>query len=285
MCALSCYNYSMAIIQYENDKLNIPDFDILHKGPVRFRKMIPYERRYIEELMDTDQIAIVGIRENEAGTIHYALCIELTEDDALVSDIAGNAVKLSEEGAAEHILWFSKLDYTDPDAPEEAVRIVNKAVSFVGTDDEPLHSNNVIFTYDYYEGAPAKETDFWCVTFIWDIFRMCGLSDKFYGGRKTDSCIDILRWGIKEHRIVDIEELRYGDIAIYSWDDSGYLAHADIIICERTDGTLLTISGCTSEFDDKFSGHVNLRNRSKDDLAAVIRPGYASCSYIQYKSS
>ena len=285
MSVVSCYNYIMDIIQYENDKLNIPDFDILHKTPVRFRKMVPYERRYIEELMDTDQIAIVGIRENEAGTIHYALCIELTCDDAMVSDPAGDVMKLSEKGTAEHILWFSKLDYTDPDAPEEAVRVVNKAVSFVGTEDEPLHSNNVIFTYDFLEGAPVNEIDWWCVTFIWDVFRMSGLPDKFCGGRKTDRCIDLLRWGIKEHLLVDIEELRYGDIAIYSWDDSGCLTHADIIICEKPDGTLLTISGCTSEFDDKFSGHVNLRNRSKDDLVAVIRPQYASCSYTQYKSS
>lgn len=264
----------MNIIQYDNTNLNIPDFPVLYKGPVRFRKRIPYERRYIEELMDTDQIGILEIREKEYGKIQYAACEKLTDDDALISDSAGNVTRLSEKGTAEHILWFSKLDYSDPDAPEEAVRVVNKAVSFVGTDDEPLHSNNVIFNYDFLEGAPVKKDDFWCVTFIWDIFRMCGLPHKFCGGIKTQNSIDILTWGIRDRRLAYIDELRYGDIALYSWDDSGRVEHADIIIREKPDGTFLTISGCTSEFDDRFSGHVNIRNRKKDDLVAVVRPQY-----------
>lgn len=271
----------MIIIPCDNTKLNIPDFEILYKGPVRFRKRIPYERRYIEELMDTDQIGILEIRDQEDGTIHYAVCDGLTEDDAWISDPAGYRARLSENGAAEHILWFSKLDYTDPNALEEAVRVVNKAVSFVGTDDEPLHSNNVIFNYDFLEGARVKEDDYWCAVFVWDVFRMCGLSGKFCGGRKIQDCIDILTWGRKEHRLVSKDDIRYGDIALYNWDDTddieyadNTIDHTDIIIRENPDGTLLSIAGCTSELDDTFSGHVNIRKRKKDQLAAIVRPRY-----------
>lgn len=242
--------------------------------PVRFRKKIPYERRYIEELMDTDSICIIEIRNRDDGTMHYVACDGITHDDVLILDCSGTASRLSQKGEAEYILWFSYLEYDDPDAPEEARRVVKKALSFSGLEDEPLHSNNVVFNYDFLEGEPVKEDDWWCATFVWDIFRMSGLAHKFCDGRKIQDCIDILEWGREKGLLADKEDIRYGDIGIYNWEDSDFPEHVSIVIKTKPDGTFLTIDGCTSELDDTFSGHVNIRKRHPNMLIGVVRPEY-----------
>lgn len=70
--------------------------------------------------------------------------------------------------------------------------ILDKARYYIGTKENPADSNNVIFNTDYY-GHPVYGTCYaWCVTFVWDIFRMCDASSLFYDGQKTAGCCQVL---------------------------------------------------------------------------------------------
>lgn len=62
--------------------------------------------------------------------------------------------------------------------------IIKKAKSYIGTKESPRNSNNVIFNTHYY-GRPVHGAAYpWCCVFLWDVFRLCGASSMFYGGKK-----------------------------------------------------------------------------------------------------
>ena len=52
--------------------------------------------------------------------------------------------------------------------------VVEKAREFLGVKEYPKDSNNVIFNTHYYGKEVNGSAYPWCVTFVWDIFRMCG---------------------------------------------------------------------------------------------------------------
>ena len=54
--------------------------------------------------------------------------------------------------------------------------IISKALEFEGVSESPPGSNNVIFNTDYYGEEVEGEAYPWCVTFLWDVFRMCNAS-------------------------------------------------------------------------------------------------------------
>lgn len=45
---------------------------------------------------------------------------------------------------------------------------------------------------------------------------MCGLSEFFHDGNKTDECDDVARWAKEKGLLVPADEGRRGDIVIYS---------------------------------------------------------------------
>ena len=65
--------------------------------------------------------------------------------------------------------------------------IISKALEFEGVSESPPGSNNVIFNTDYYGEEVEGEAYPWCVTFLWDVFRMCNASSVFCDGQKTAS--------------------------------------------------------------------------------------------------
>ena len=68
--------------------------------------------------------------------------------------------------------------------------VINKAKEYIGVTEEPPESNNVVFNTDYYgqEVYDGSATTYpWCVTFLWDIFRMAGAEHVFCDGMKTAS--------------------------------------------------------------------------------------------------
>lgn len=71
--------------------------------------------------------------------------------------------------------------------------IINKALEFEGITEKPAGSNNVQFNTHYYgheveDGKPNEDDAYpWCVTYLWDVFRLCGASNIFCDGLKTAS--------------------------------------------------------------------------------------------------
>lgn len=154
-----------------------------------------------------------------------------------------------------------------------AKQITDKAKSYVGTKENPPYSNNVVFNTDYY-GHPVYGPDYpWCVVFVWDIFRMCGASDLFYNGKKTNNCVDVLKWGRSEG--LTVMDGKMGDLILYDWDNTSIndADHIGFIVARNPDGSYETVEGNTSLTNNSNGGEVMERRRSSC-IRAIIRPKY-----------
>ena len=158
----------------------------------------------------------------------------------------------------------------------KASTIIDKAKSYVGTTEYPPNSNNVIFNTDYYgHEVYGSETYPWCMTFVWDIFRMCGASNLFYGGNKTASCPELMRWA-KEKDLFVTGTYKHGDVLIFDWDSIKDGDHTGFCIEDKGD-TVVTVEGNTSPADhgsQSNGGGVFIRTRSKADITGAYRPPY-----------
>lgn len=156
-----------------------------------------------------------------------------------------------------------------------AKQIIDKARSYIGTKESPAYSNNVIFNTDYY-GHPVSGSEYpWCVTFVWDIFRMCDASELFYDGRKTAYCPAVLSWG-RENGLI-VSEGRMGDLILFDWDNTNVndADHIGFIVERNADGSYITVEGNTSLTNNSNGGEVMERRRSTC-IRAIIRPKYDS---------
>ena len=155
----------------------------------------------------------------------------------------------------------------------QAKQIMDKAASYIGVTEKPSGSNNVIFNTHYYGGAVSGSAYPWCCAFVWDIFRMCGLSRLFYDGQKTAYCPTVYNWARQKGLIVPKETARYGDIALFDWGWDGVADHIGFV--EAYNGvTYATIEGNTSEGNNSNGGQVMRRTRYAGQIQAVIRPKY-----------
>lgn len=151
--------------------------------------------------------------------------------------------------------------------------IMDKAASYIGTEENPPGSNNVIFNTDYYGGPVNGSWYPWCCAFVWDVFRMCGLSSLFYDGQKTAYCPTVYNWAKQKGLIVPKTEAKYGDIVLFDWDGDGVADHIGFVETYNTGG-YLTIEGNTSSGNDSNGGKVMRRTRYTSQIQAIIRPKY-----------
>ena len=153
--------------------------------------------------------------------------------------------------------------------------IVEKAREFLGVKEYPKDSNNVIFNTHYYGKAVSGSAYPWCVTFVWDIFRQCGLSKLFYDGKKTASCDRVYEWG-KRTGILwgNYDMVEAGDLVLFDFDGKNGYNHIGIIE-KYNNGLLQTIEGNTGTNNDSNGGEVMRRLRNPYPThACSIRPRY-----------
>lgn len=151
--------------------------------------------------------------------------------------------------------------------PCKAVDIVRKAQSFIGTHEDPIGSNNVVFNTDYY-GQPVSGDDYaWCAAFIWDLFRLCGASELYYDGKHTAYCPTLQSWGKKSGLVLpDVHAAQPGDIVLFDWTGNKTANHVGI--CETaTPSAITTIEGNTAD-------SVKRMTRDYSQVCAVLRPAY-----------
>lgn len=163
-----------------------------------------------------------------------------------------------------------------------ASQIIKKAESYIGVKESPAGSNNVVFNTDYY-GYPVSGPYYWCCTFVWDIFRMCGASNLFYDGQKTASCTAVLRWAQRNGLTVNNSSGKKGDIILFDWDCSGDADHIGLIKERNSDGSYTTIEGNTSTSNNSNGGEVMERRRNSF-IRAIIRPKYEAEKNIVYQA-
>lgn len=153
--------------------------------------------------------------------------------------------------------------------------IVNKAKSYVGTKESPANSNNVIFNTHYY-GGPVRGSAYpWCAAFIWDIFRMCGASDLYYGGKKCAYCPTLRNYYKSKGQLYSTPKV--GDIVFYQF--SGNVPNHVGIVCEVVSKTKIkAVEGNTAIGNDSNGGAVMIRERSTSCIVGYGRPKYAKSS-------
>ena len=157
-----------------------------------------------------------------------------------------------------------------------AEEVMSVAESFVGTHEDPMGSNNVVFNTDYY-GVPVYGEQYpWCCAYVWDIFHMADASQLFYYGQRTAYCPNVYNWGRSQGLIVDYSQAMYGDIVLFDWNGNGEADHIGFVEGLNPDGSLDTLEGNTSDASHSNGGWVLYRTRYRGNVLAIIRPEYGT---------
>jgi len=150
----------------------------------------------------------------------------------------------------------------------------------LGNTELPAGSNRTKYGAAYgMDGQP------WCVIFLWWCFHMAGEGDAFYGGGKTASCGELLRWARGGGLTVPANEVQPGDIVILDFSGTGDTQHCGIVVGALSDpGTrdnaliyIYTIEGNTTpgaEGSQDNGGSVASKVRYPRQIVGVIRPQY-----------
>ena len=157
--------------------------------------------------------------------------------------------------------------------------VIEKALSFEGVTENPAGSNNVIFNTDFY-GREVSGSDYpWCVTFLWDVFRMCGASNVFCDGKKTAST-EFIYDHYNDGRLFSTGQ--EGDIVLIkttSATSGRRVNHAGLVVRRNADGSYETIEGNTGG-NIANGGQVMRRTRTMSgsgyNIVTFARPNYGS---------
>lgn len=153
--------------------------------------------------------------------------------------------------------------------------IVEKAKEFLGVKENPANSNNVIFNTHYYGYDVFGQNYPWCVTFVWDVFRQCGLSHFFYDGKKTASCGAVRTWGAHVGIMYgSYDNAQAGDLILFDFNKDGKSDHIGIV--EKFENNkFVTIEGNTSTNNNSNGGEVMRRTRDPYKIdCIIIHPPY-----------
>ena len=142
----------------------------------------------------------------------------------------------------------------------------------IGTREQPADSNRQKYGEAYgWNGVP------WCVQFIWWLFVQAGLSALFYGGQKTASCGELLRWAREMRQLVGVENVARGDVVFLSFTRGSEPEHLGMVYRESYPDAIYTVEGNTSAAGSQDNGGMVLdKLRRRDHVVAVWRPNYAA---------
>ncbi|MDR0812868.1 MAG: CHAP domain-containing protein [Oscillospiraceae bacterium] len=157
-----------------------------------------------------------------------------------------------------------------------AETLLKVALGFEGVYENPKNSNKVIFNTHYYGSEVSGEKYPWCAVYVWDVFRIAGLSHLYYGGKKTASTTAILTYAKQNGLFVQkSEQFLPGDIIIFNWSNRTDFAEHVGIVLEESGGIVQTVEGNSGTTPDANGGAVLRRARAKDvTVLGAYRPKY-----------
>lgn len=162
--------------------------------------------------------------------------------------------------------------------PASMKTIIAKANSYVGLTEMPPNSNNIIFNTDYY-GRPVSGPSYpWCCVFLWDIFRMCGGSDLFYGGKKCAYTPTLANYYKQQNLWFSTPKV--GDIVFYQFAGSTRINHVGLVIEVLSGNKIKTIEGNTAAGNDANGGAVQIRTRTTAYVKGYGRPRYSDAAPV-----
>lgn len=126
--------------------------------------------------------------------------------------------------------------------------------------------NNVIYNTHYYGHEVQGPQYPWCMAFIWDGFRACGLSKLFLDGGKSAYCPYVADWAKSHDQWVT--SYKQGDILLFDWDGDKVADHTGFCI------------GSSNGYVDAIEGNVSdavvLTHRVPTVILGAYRPEYNS---------
>lgn len=147
-------------------------------------------------------------------------------------------------------------------------KVLETAEAQVGVREDPPGSNRQKYGEAYgVNGVP------WCIQFLWWIFAQSGESGAFYGGKKTASAGELLRWAKKAGRTKPPAQLARGDLVILCFDGSGDTQHGGMVTSPQG-YKFITIEGNTSAASEDNGGAVCVKTRNLSQIVGVIDPLY-----------
>lgn len=153
-----------------------------------------------------------------------------------------------------------------------AQKIISMAASQIGVKENPANSNNVKYNTEYY-GREVRGSDYpWCCAFVWWVFKACGASKLFYGGKKTAYCPAVENYYKQQGKW--FESGKPGDMVLFDFAVKGIAGHIGIIEKVNSDGSYTTIEGNTCLGNDTNGGAVMRRIRYKSSIRGFARPDY-----------
>lgn len=152
-------------------------------------------------------------------------------------------------------------------------KILSLAQKQIGIKEYPANSNRVLYNTEYYGRQVTGSAYPWCCVFQWWLFKHAGMSDLFYGGRKTASCSTLYSYHRKKGQAV-YGKFQPGDVILF--DFSGKQKKTEHVgLCESFDGKYITtIDGNTGTESEANGGCVMRRRRPVKFVSAAYRPKY-----------
>ena len=136
--------------------------------------------------------------------------------------------------------------------------------SQIGTKENPLGSNNVIYNTHYYNQQVSGDGYAWCCAYQWDGFRECGASELFFDGRKTAYVPTLHEWARTKSLLTN--EPKEGDLIIFDWNNNKVGDHVGYCTSATSD-TITTIDGNVDNMVTEIT-------RDRKYVLAIIRPKY-----------
>lgn len=148
----------------------------------------------------------------------------------------------------------------------QAEKLIEVAYSQVGTAENPLGSNDIVYNTDYY-GHPVHGDYPWCMAFVWDMFQYAKLGKYFYNGCKTASCTTLMKWAANAGLMV-YKGYRMGDVFLYDYDKNPKDSeHTGIFTGEMENGKYVVIEG-------NYADKVSIVKRSASEIIGAFRPPF-----------
>jgi hypothetical protein len=149
-------------------------------------------------------------------------------------------------------------------------RIIEIALSQIGTKESPLNSNTVKYNTWFYNKEVSGKDYPWCGAFVSWCFDQAGVSlgkvDFLRGFAGCPYAVkNIHKWG----RIVT--KPLPADVVFYDWTGDGKYDHTGIFNKDSKGGFFQAIEGNTAFGNDSNGGEVMLRERSYKN-AIFVRP-------------
>ena len=149
-------------------------------------------------------------------------------------------------------------------------KLLAKARGEIGTKEQPRGSNKVKYNTAYYGREISGSAYPWCCAFIWWLFRECGASPLFFGGKKTASCTTLMEFYKKQGQFSK-KDAKVGSLVFYNWGKGTTAKHIGIVT-EVGNGYIKAIEGNTGIGNDSNGGEVMERTRYASQILGYAYP-------------